>query len=136
MAIGRLLTGITLLTILTLGSVEHSSAAASEQVPNEFVFSDSSEHASETIGFHSHAVAEGQITRLYQAYFNRSPDEAGLSYWLRTMTQGSHIEDISGFFANSQEFRLRYGSVSDDEFVALLYRNVLRRTPDDSGLRY
>lgn len=137
MALRRFLIPIVAVVLLAFSAqTSAASGIGAGSPPSSFVFEDSTDQASDVIGFHSHAVAEGQITRLYRAYFNRAPDETGLNYWLRTMKQGSHLQDISGFFAESQEFRVRYGSVSDDEFVALLYRNVLRRQPDTRGLNY
>lgn len=77
------------------------------------------------------------IDRLYQAYFLRAPDRAGLGYWADayfgcTMT----LDGISAQFAGSSEFDQRYGNLSNRQFVELVYRNVLERTGEPSGITY
>jgi len=74
--------------------------------------------------------------RLYLAYFDRAPDHPGLRYWWARMDAGTSIRKVSASFADSAEFRRRYGSLSDREFVRLVYRNVLGREPDPSGQQY
>jgi len=44
------------------------------------------------------------ITRLYKAFFNREPDEAGFSNWLDMLDSGSSREDILDGFLNAEEF--------------------------------
>jgi hypothetical protein len=70
-----------------------------------------------------------QMYRLYQAAFDRTPDTAGLSYWVLQADEGlSLYQAAQGFFA-SPEFVSAYGSApSNTEFVQLLYQNVLGRT--------
>jgi hypothetical protein len=46
---------------------------------------------------------------------------------------GVGLDTISEVFANSPEFQATYGSLTNAEFVTLLYRNVLGRDPDPSG---
>ncbi len=76
------------------------------------------------------------ITRLYFAYFLRIPDYPGLIYWVTQYRNGTSLNQISQQFAQSQEFTQRYGSLSNDQFVALVYQNVLGRTPDQAGFDY
>ena len=141
MAIRRTALYIALLSIVASGFMQSdlvavAAADSDEVVPNQLVSRDTTDDVPDAIAFHSHEVTEAQITRLYNAYFGRTPDEAGLNYWLRAMVQGNNLEDVSGFFATSEEFGVRYGSVTDDEFVSLLYRNVLGREADMAGLDY
>lgn len=79
------------------------------------------------------AEAGPQIRRLYLAYFEREPDSTGWPFWLQHRAQGRSLVWVSDRFAESAEFRARYGSLSDREFVRLLYRNVLHRGPDTPG---
>ncbi len=75
--------------------------------------------------------------RLYVAYFGRSPDRAGWAYWNRRRAlDGVGLGDISEAFAGSDEFRTRYGSVDNSQFVSMVYRNVLGRSRDRAGHRY
>lgn len=79
---------------------------------------------------------DGQISRLYQAYFLRAPDQSGFNYWLQQRAERTALEDISNAFSSSQEFVNRYGSLSDTQFVNLVYQNVLDRQPDSEGRNY
>jgi uncharacterized protein DUF4214 len=76
------------------------------------------------------------IARLYFAYFNRVPDLAGFQYWLAQYRAGMSLNDISQVFASSAEFQGTYGSLTNSQFVTLVYQNVLGRPPDATGLAY
>jgi len=76
------------------------------------------------------------IARLYFAYFNRIPDQPGFEYWVAQYGGGATLNDISQVFATSPEFISTYGSLSDGEFVTLVYNNVLGRAPDVGGYNY
>jgi len=76
------------------------------------------------------------VARLYQAAFDRTPDLGGLNYWVDNWESNMSLFDIAGHFYNSDEFNLSYGEVSDDEYVTLLYANVLDRVPDTAGFNY
>jgi len=79
----------------------------------------------------------GQAYRLYKAAFDREPDSFGLGYWINELDNGSSLLDISNSFIDSLEFQALYGSSpSDEEFIELLYSNVLDRTLDQSGFDY
>jgi hypothetical protein len=76
------------------------------------------------------------IVRLYFAYLGRRPESQGFADWVKyKIGQGPGewagremtIEEMSQFFADAQEFIDKYGSLSDSEFVALLYTNVQGR---------
>lgn len=77
------------------------------------------------------------VIRLYSAYFLRPPDKSGFAFWLNRRRSGSWtIAKISANFADSSEFKNRYGSLSNSDFVTLVYQNVLGRAPDSGGLSY
>jgi hypothetical protein len=78
----------------------------------------------------------GPLVRLYKAYYKRWPDAGGYDYWIRKMKTGTSLTKVSDFFATSNEFKTKYGSVSNEEFVLLVYNNVLNRTPDPGGYNY
>ncbi len=77
-----------------------------------------------------------QLARLYSAYFRRMPDEEGLDYWLARRRAGLRLESVSADFARSAEFLATYGALNNAGFIDLIYRNVLRRTPDGAGRTY
>lgn len=76
------------------------------------------------------------VVRLYSAYFQRTPDPAGLRYWTARRVSGTTIAKISATFAASNEFKRTYGPLTDRAFVELVYRNVLGRTGDPGGVAY
>lgn len=74
------------------------------------------------------------VYRLYSAYFLRLPDQGGYDFWIRAYASGDYnLTTMSDFFASSPEFQQRYGSLDNQQFVELVYANVLRRTPDREG---
>ena len=76
------------------------------------------------------------VVRLYQAYFKRPPDLAGLLYWSDRYASGTSIYEISDAFAASAEFQAQYGSKSNAEFMQLLFFNVFDRQPDPAGYTF
>ncbi|MFD2365132.1 Ig-like domain-containing protein [Pseudoduganella sp. GCM10020061] len=57
---------------------------------------------------------------LYQAVFDRAGDLAGLSWWL---SLDASPAQLAQFFAATDEFQARYGSMDDAAFVQALYAN-------------
>ena len=82
----------------------------------------------------------GQAFRLYQAVFEREPDAEGLQYWVNRMDEGNvSLVDIADSFLFSPEFVNTYGTedtVSNAEFVDLLYTHTLGRAYDQEGYNY
>lgn len=76
---------------------------------------------------------DDQMARLYQAYFDRAPDAAGLEFWRDQRAGGRNLDSVSDEFVRSPEFVETYGALDDDAFVELVYRNVLDRAPDAGG---
>ncbi len=90
----------------------------------------------EPIGTACSAVTDS-INRLYSAYFLRAPEQDGWAYWVNAYAGGGHnMDSMSTFFAQSPEFKQLYGSLSDADFVDLVYSNVLGRQPDAEGRQY
>lgn len=79
----------------------------------------------------------GMVYRMYQAAFGRTPDSAGLGYWLPKVDDGLAVLELAREFKNSTEFTQLYGAnLGDSGFISQLYLNVLRRAPDQAGLDY
>ena len=76
------------------------------------------------------------VVRLYSAHFRRSPDFAGLTHWTAVARGGWSMAMISEEFVRSDEFAATYGGLSDREYVERVYRNVLGRDADLTGLRF
>jgi serralysin len=89
-----------------------------------------------TVALDINATA-GQAYRIYQAAFNRTPDNGGLKYWIGVMDSGVPLTSVSGGFIASAEFQKLYGTNPTNElFVTKLYDNVLHRAPDTGGYNY
>lgn len=77
------------------------------------------------------------IDRLYVAYFSRLPDFDGYTFWHGRLNEGWDIRRASRFFAeDSEEGRETFGDTTLEEFLDLLYAEVLGRQPDADGEEY
>jgi hypothetical protein len=78
-----------------------------------------------------------QVYRLYQAALNRAPDTGGVSFWINHAEHGVAIKTIAEKFISSNEFVSNYGAdTTNEQFVDLLYHNVLQRDPDPTGYEF
>lgn len=74
------------------------------------------------------------VARLYLAFFERAPDLGGFDYWTQQISAGSaNLDNVSQSFVGSPEFVATYGSLTDAQFIELVYQNVLDRSPDQAG---
>lgn len=79
----------------------------------------------------------GQAYRLYQAAFHRTPDSAGLGYWIKQMDNGMSLLEMARNFSNSAEFQALYGAnPTNNELVTNFYRNALHREAEPAGRAY
>ncbi|MFW2384127.1 MAG: DUF4214 domain-containing protein [Acidimicrobiales bacterium] len=78
----------------------------------------------------------GDVLRLYWAFFNREPDIAGAKYWIELYRSGVSLDRIAGAFANSGEFRGRYGGLDNERYLQVIYTNILGRVSDGAGFAY
>jgi Ca2+-binding RTX toxin-like protein len=77
----------------------------------------------------------GQVYRLYQAAFARTPDNAGLKHNIGLIDDGLTLQQMSSAFLASAEFQQRYGvNVTDTDYINALYQNVLQRNAEPAGL--
>lgn len=77
------------------------------------------------------------LVELYIAFFNRVPDADGMSYWIDKIKDGTTIEQLSNNFYSAA---ILYSSVtgykesmSNAEFITVIYKNVLGRDEVDQG---
>ena len=75
----------------------------------------------------------GQVFRLYQAAFNRMPEQAALVYHINDIeVNGLSIEQIAKNFVQAPEFKTVYGENStNEEFVNFLYQIILQRNASE-----
>jgi uncharacterized protein (TIGR01370 family) len=105
--------------------------------------------ADRLIGVERLAFADGRIAydeaalqlyRLYEAAFDRTPDAAGLSFWLAELDAGRlDLKSVARLMLRSDEFEARFGDpevLGEADLVGLLYRNVLGREADGADLAY
>ncbi|MEZ5341784.1 MAG: DUF4214 domain-containing protein [Acidimicrobiales bacterium] len=77
------------------------------------------------------------VARLYSAFFLRLPDQTGWDYWLPTyVNPTTDLLDIAEAFVASDEFQKTYGALTNEQFVTLVYNNVLGRDPDAGGFTH
>ncbi|MCU1371228.1 MAG: domain protein beta Propeller [Ilumatobacteraceae bacterium] len=76
------------------------------------------------------------LTRLYYAYFHRTPDQGGMDYWVKKLTNDTPLAKVAASFAGSTEFKTKTGGLGTEQFVQYVYLNVLDRAPDAEGLAY
>ena len=79
---------------------------------------------------------QGSIFRLYCAYLARFPDAGGFDYWQSVAKSEISIRPISEYFSASPEFGQLYGPLTNEQFVALIYRNIFNRVADTGGSTY
>jgi len=76
-----------------------------------------------------------QIARLYDATYDRLPDQGGLATWRNALGGGMSLIAIAQAFATAPEFQARYGSLSNQAFVELMYQLCLNRNGDAQGIQ-
>jgi hypothetical protein len=74
------------------------------------------------------------VSRLYLAALRRVPDAPGLDNWVNYVRAGNSLQVMAEAFAASQEFINRYGAMTNQQYVAQLYVDVLGRQADPAGL--
>ncbi|MGZ5786980.1 MAG: DUF4214 domain-containing protein, partial [Ramlibacter sp.] len=79
----------------------------------------------------------GQAYRLYKAAFNRTPDPAGLGFWIDAMTRGTPLQDVANGFVQSAEYKNTYGSApTSQQIIDRYYQNILGRAGEPAGIDF
>jgi len=88
---------------------------------------------------------EEYLTVLYEAFFNRLPDQGGWASWLSELNSGTSRADVLDGFIYAQEFKNLcdvYGIIAVkpppndvEAFVTRFYQLCLDRDPDAAGLK-
>lgn len=77
------------------------------------------------------------IAGAYIGLLARNPDFGGWLFQRNAMSKGLVSQsNLVANFLSSAEYRLAYGTPSDEEFVRLLYRNILFREPKASEVSF
>jgi len=69
----------------------------------------------------------GTLARMYMGAFDRLPDNAGMTFWMKDMHEGMTVAEVAQNFAGSAEFKDIYGALGNAELVGELYQNILQR---------
>lgn len=117
-------------TTVTVTDITGQEATKVLADPTRLVFADAG------IAYDVTATA-GQAYRVYRAAFNRTPDLAGLGYWIQTMDKGTPLDTVAALFINSPEFVGIYGAnPTNQSIVEKFYLNVLNRPLDQPGFDF
>lgn len=76
------------------------------------------------------------LARLYWAVFGRQPDNDGFSYWMARLDGGLSFRDAATIWTNLPEWTATFSGTDNPAFVERIYRNVLGRRPEQTGLEY
>ena len=81
--------------------------------------------------------AAGQVYRLYQAAFDRAPDQGGLGFWIAQSDRGMGLNVLTANFVSAPEFTALYGAApTNADIVGRFYQNILHRAPDPAGFAF
>lgn len=86
---------------------------------------------------HSTAWVGATVNALYENTLGRPADAGGLAYWIGQINSGAYtVAQAAAFFYASPEYFAGFGQSDPGTWVTDLYRKILLRTPDSSGLAY
>jgi Domain of unknown function (DUF4214)/IPT/TIG domain len=74
------------------------------------------------------------IGALYQQFLHRAADPSGVHSFLAVLQHGGTAQEITVALVSSQEYAVHCGGDADLSYVQQLYRDLLNRTADPSGL--
>ncbi|WP_197277094.1 DUF4214 domain-containing protein [Sphingomonas profundi] len=103
-------------------------------------FSESAEyrsvtHARTDAGFFIYDETYAAISSLYDAFADRLPDRDGLANWVAAAQSHTlSLDAIADGFAASAEFQAKIAGLDERGIVEQLYRNVLDRDGDPTGI--
>jgi hypothetical protein len=79
-------------------------------------------------------AAGSLVTQLYQAAFNRAPDETGLQGWTQALQGSLTPSQFAETLIKAPEFQSLYAGRDDTQVISSFYQNALGRAPDAGGL--
>ena len=81
------------------------------------------------------------VVRVYRAFLGRAPDAGGLKFWIKRKRNVApaktySVTQIATEFTSGSEFKTKYGSLTNRQFVTRIYTDVLGRKADTSGVDF
>lgn len=81
--------------------------------------------------------AEAGSYRAYKSILNRQPETTGFSYWANRLQNGtSSLQDVAANLIGSSEWKNKFGTISNQQFVTQTYQFALGRSPSNSDNNY
>lgn len=74
------------------------------------------------------------LGRLYESVLGRAPDAEGQTFWAGVIDGGIPIASVAHEILSSAEAQQAHGTLTIQQFVEMLYQNVLGRQADTGGL--
>jgi hypothetical protein len=90
-----------------------------------FAFANSAEKLAQdksnghTLDFNRTEIAT--LVRMYDALFDRPPDQADINYWIEASEKGIGLSDIATNLIRNDAAVLKFGGMSNTQFVSYLY---------------
>jgi len=80
---------------------------------------------------------EKEVSGLYLTTIGRSPDSAGVAYWVDQVMIGNlTVAQVGQSFFDQPEVQAKYNGLSTTALVESVYQNVLGRDAEQAGLDY
>ena len=80
---------------------------------------------------------EKEVSGLYLTIIGRSPDAAGVSYWVDEVISGKlTVSQVGQSFFEQPEVIEKYENLSNGSFIEAVYQNVLGRDVEEEGFSY
>ncbi len=74
-----------------------------------------------------------KVERLYEASFNRDPTGTEMVGWVNYLEAGHSLHQLAQLFLTCGEMTARYGNLSNEGLLNVVYQNLLDRAPDAPG---
>lgn len=80
---------------------------------------------------------EASVIRLYQTVLNTTPEQKDVQFWSEKLLNNSlTLNDAARQFIESGDFKKAHGSLTNEQFIGLMYSQGLGRAPDAATSSY